>query len=121
MLRKISKIILSTAMVLTMISWNGIAVEAQEENLALSRPVTVSGIEGGYLEDGSLKYPQFEAANLTDGDASTRWSSDEALTSIQLEDNPDQNVWASVDLGDTKEIATIVMKWQKANSRFAGL
>lgn len=117
MLRKISKIILSTAMVLTMISWNGIAVEAQEENLALNRPVTVSGIEGGYLEDGSLKYPQFEAANLTDGDDSTRWSSDEALTSIRLEDNPDQNVWASVDLGDTKEIATIVMKWQKANSR----
>lgn len=113
MLRKISKIILSALMALSVISWSGISASAQEENLALNRPVTVSGVEGGVQEDGTLTYPQFDPVNLTDGNASTRWSSDEALTSIDLEDNPDQNVWAMVDLGEEREIGTIVMKWQK--------
>ena len=117
MLRKISKIILSALMALSVISWSGISASAQEENLALNRPVTVSGVEGGVQDDGTLTYPQFDPSNLTDDNASTRWSSDEALTSIDLEDNPDQNVWAMVDLGEEKEIGTVVMKWQNANSR----
>lgn len=51
MLRKISKIILSALMALSVISWSGISASAQEENLALNRPVTVSGVEGGVQED----------------------------------------------------------------------
>ena len=64
MLRKISKIILSALMALSVISWSGISASAQEENLALNRPVTVSGVEGGVQDDGTLTYPQFDRPTL---------------------------------------------------------
>ena len=88
-----------------------------DENLALGKTVTVSGIEGGYLSDGTLKYPQFVETNLVDGDGSTRWSSGTTLKATSLEDAPDQNEWACVDLGQEYSIGRIVMKWQTANSR----
>lgn len=88
-----------------------------DENLALGKTVTVSGIEGGYLSDGTLKYPQFVETNLVDGSASTRWSSGMTLTATNLEDNPDQNEWACIDLGQEYNIGRVVMKWQNANSR----
>ena len=37
------------------------------KNLALNKDTTVSGIEGGYNADGTLKYPQFSSEKAVDG------------------------------------------------------
>ena len=34
------------------------SVRAATENLAYGKPVTVSGVEGGYVNETTLKYPQ---------------------------------------------------------------
>ena len=62
-------------------------------NLALHKPVTVSS----YENVGCV------AANLTDGDAATRWGS-----------NHNDNEWAIVDLSEQCYIDHIVLRWEAA-------
>lgn len=63
-------------------------------NLALSKPVTVSSTEAGL---GNT------ANNATDGNKSTRWSSEYA--------DPQ---WIQVDLGAVYRIDTLVIRWESA-------
>ena len=44
-------------------------------NLALSKDVSYSGVEGGKVGE-SWKYPQFVGEKVVDGDETTRWSAD---------------------------------------------
>lgn len=115
-MRKVSRILLCLILGLSLFT-NAVPIYSKEENIALHKPVIVSGVEGGYQEDGTLKYPQFVETNLTDGDLSSRWSSNEALHSLDLNDAPDQNVWAKIDLENEVEIGKIVIHWADANSR----
>lgn len=46
---------------------NTMGASKAKVNVALNKPVTMSGIEGGYLSDGTLKYPQFDPVHATDG------------------------------------------------------
>ena len=50
----------------------GASASEDSGNIALHKNVEVSGVEGGYNEDGTLVYPQFDPANATDGSESTR-------------------------------------------------
>ncbi|WP_162207562.1 family 20 glycosylhydrolase [Thomasclavelia cocleata] len=62
---------------------------SESSNLALNKVVTVSGVEGGYNEDGTLVHPQFDPQNATDGDYNTR---------ISL--NRDDFAWVEIDLDE---------------------
>jgi uncharacterized delta-60 repeat protein len=64
-------------------------------NLALGRPATAS-----------TSYPGLPASNATDGNTSSRWSS-------QFSDNE----WIYVDLGSTYTINRIVLRWESAYGR----
>ena len=65
-------------------------------NLALNKPVTVSGVEGGYDENGNLIYPQFDPKHATDGDMNTRISLNYA-----------DDAWVQVDLGSVYVLDSI--------------
>jgi F5/8 type C domain/Ricin-type beta-trefoil lectin domain/Putative Ig domain len=62
-------------------------------NLALGRPTTASSIQSS----------SFPAADATDGNTGTRWSS--AFSDPQ---------WLSVDLGSTQSICKVVLNWEAA-------
>src|SRR2546423_11270061 len=62
-------------------------------NIALHQPTTASSQESG----------SFPAANATDGNVSTRWSS-------QFSDPQ----WVEVDLGSTQSICQVVLDWETA-------
>ncbi len=64
-------------------------------NLALGRPATASTSYGG-----------LPASNATDGNASSRWSS-------QFSDNE----WISVDLGSVYAINRVILRWEAAYGR----
>ena len=64
-------------------------------NLALTKPTVAS-----------TSYTGFPAANATDGNASTRWSS-------QFSDSQ----WLYVDLGSTFSISRVVLRWEAAYGR----
>ena len=68
----------------------------ENENIAKNKEVTVSGVEGGVQADGTLKYPQFAAAGLTDGSHSTRWSSNYFSSA--------EPAWATIDLGSVQDV-----------------
>ncbi|MCL2747465.1 MAG: discoidin domain-containing protein [Oscillospiraceae bacterium] len=78
------------------------ATAGMEVNLALGKPVTVSGVEGGYLQDGTLRYPQFDPQNATDGDYGTRISLDMS-----------NNAWVTVDLGEDYWIDRVVINFNE--------
>ena len=117
-LRKCVFLFLSLIMCLTVIQVP-VSVQAEEEiNIALNRPVTVSGVEGGLNDAGDdWRYPHLAPEKLTDGDTVSRWSSDTSLTTLNLEENPDQNVWAYVDLGEERTIGRIEITWDTVASR----
>ena len=71
-------------------------------NLALDKAVTVSGVEGGYNDDGTLVYPQFDPQNATDGDYSNR---------ISL--NRDDSAWVQVDLGEMCLVENIAIHFKE--------
>lgn len=71
-------------------------------NLALHKSVTVSGVEGGYKDDGTLVYPQFDPQNATDGDYSNR---------ISL--NRDDSAWVQVDLGEICLLENITIHFKE--------
>ncbi|MFB5674109.1 discoidin domain-containing protein [Paenibacillus terreus] len=81
----------------------GIKPKPEAPNLALNKPVTVSSLEKE--EEGKENLPEkdYLAANATDGDAGTRWSSAHK-----------NNEWIYVDLGETSEIGSIVLNWEAA-------
>jgi hypothetical protein len=62
-------------------------------DLALRRPVTVSGREGD----------AYEAAKAVDGDDSTRWSS-----------NWSEHSWIAVDLGDIWAVSRVEVLWERS-------
>ena len=64
-------------------------------NLALNRPVTVSGCENGNSDR--------QASNAVDGDAGTRWAANNA-----------DDGWIYVDLGEPKNITKICLRWEAA-------
>jgi len=66
-------------------------------NLALDKPVTVTSTEAGL---GHI------ASNITDGDATTRWSS--------LYTDPQ---WFYVDLLDVYSLSSIIVNWEVANAK----
>jgi hyaluronate lyase len=68
-------------------------------NLALFKPVTYSGVEGGKV-NGSWKYPQFVGEKAVDGDEKTRWSADKI-----------DKQWLVVDLGQQQPIQMITIKF----------
>ena len=72
------------------------------DNIALNKQVTVSGVEGGYLDNGSLKYPQFEPQNAVDGSTGTR---------ISL--NQSDDAWLYVDLGEEYIINKTVIRFNE--------
>ncbi|WP_455684540.1 family 20 glycosylhydrolase [Thomasclavelia sp.] len=74
----------------------------QPSNLALNKAVTVSGVEGGYNDDGTLVYPQFDPQNATDGDYSSR---------ISL--NRDDSAWVEVDLGEVCLLENITIHFKE--------
>lgn len=61
--------------------------KVERVNVALNKDVSVSGVEGGYNEDGSLKYPQFAPSTVVDGNLGTRNSLDQ-----------NNDAWIVVDL-----------------------
>ena len=69
-------------------------------NVALNKAVEVSGVEGGYLDNGSLRYPQFNPAHVTDGNASTHTSLDYG--------NPQ---YVLIDLGAMHKISEVVINF----------
>ncbi len=71
-------------------------------NLALHKPVTVSGVEGGYNDDGTLVYPQFDPQNATDGDYGNR---------ISL--NRDDSAWVQVDLNEICLLENITIHFKE--------
>ena len=81
------------------------------DNLALGRPVAVSGVEEGtsfagwYLTDG--RYP--ETDSTSDPNYRLRWSSNADL--------PNRPVWASIDLGAPSAFQGVKIWWQKANAK----
>ena len=74
----------------------------QSSNLALNKSVTVSGVEGGYKEDGTLVYPQFDPQNATDGDYGNR---------ISL--NRDDSAWVEIDLGEVCLLENITIHFKE--------
>lgn len=74
----------------------------QSSNQALNKSVTVSGVEGGYKEDGTLVYPQFDPQNATDGDYSNR---------ISL--NRDDSAWVEIDLGEVCLLENIIIHFKE--------
>ena len=70
------------------------AITAQATNLALNRPVSVSSSENATA---------FPPAAVVDGSTSTRWSS--AFSDPQ---------WIQVDLGATRSISRVVLRWEAA-------
>ncbi|MFB5760943.1 discoidin domain-containing protein [Paenibacillus medicaginis] len=81
----------------------GIKPQPEAPNLALNKPVTVSSLEKEEEGKENLSEKDYLAANATDGDASTRWSSAHK-----------NNEWIYVDLGETSEIGSIVLNWEAA-------
>ena len=81
---------------------NMVAVDAiqSENNIALNKSVAASGIEGGYNEDGTLVYPQFDPMHATDGTVSSR---------ISLERKHD--AWFYVDLGGDALVDKVVLNF----------
>ncbi|MGI2295304.1 S-layer homology domain-containing protein [Paenibacillus sp. GXUN7292] len=69
------------------------------ENLALGKPVTYSGVEGGKT-GANWKYPQFAGEKTVDGDLATRWSADKA-----------DDQWLIVDLGAGVEVSVIKLSF----------
>ena len=69
--------------------------QKDNENLALSKDVSYSGVEGGKVSD-SWKYPQFVGEKVVDGDSTTRWSADKA-----------DNQWIIVDLKEVEVLSQI--------------
>ena len=65
-------------------------------NLALHQPTTASSIQG----------PSWPAANATDGNLTTRWSS--AFSDPQ---------WLEVDLGSTQSICQVAIHWETAYAK----
>lgn len=78
------------------------------KNLALHKPVTVSGVEGGYLDDGTLKYPQFDPIHATDGDFGTR---------ISLNRRDDE--WVIVDLEKSYLIERVLLRFGELPNAYA--
>lgn len=72
-------------------STTNVSVSVNKINLALNKPVTVSSLEPGANV----------AANATDGNSSTRWSS--AYTDVE---------WIIVDLQKVYDLTQIVLKWE---------
>ncbi|MFJ7936077.1 polysaccharide lyase family 8 super-sandwich domain-containing protein [Sporosarcina sp. NPDC096371] len=68
-------------------------------NLALDKPVTYSGVEGGKV-NGNWKYPQFVGEKAVDGDEMTRWSADKV-----------DKQWLVVDLGEQQPIQMLTIKF----------
>ncbi|MFA6494349.1 MAG: discoidin domain-containing protein, partial [Candidatus Paceibacterota bacterium] len=66
-------------------------------NLVLIRDATVSSIQA----------PKYISAFAVDGDPTTRWAS--------VSDSDPQ--WISIDLGSTKQIGRVVLKWESAYAR----
>ena len=77
-------------------------------NIALHKNVEVSGVEGGYNEDGTLVYPQFDPANATDGSESTR---------ISL--NTDDDAWVSVDLEKPYLLDRVIIRFNELPNAYA--
>ncbi len=72
-------------------------IRIRENNLARSRPVSVSSVETGNVLVG---------ANAVDGDPATRWGSQYA--------DPQ---WLSVDLGSVKTLSQVRLHWEVAYAR----
>lgn len=72
------------------------------DNLLLNKSVEVSSIEGGYTDEGSLVYPQFDPKHLTDGNQTTRNSF-----------APNDHAWFIVDMDKEKSIHTIMLNFNE--------
>ncbi|NUR31907.1 MAG: hypothetical protein HOV83_39710 [Catenulispora sp.] len=70
------------------------ATGTPKTDLAVNRPTTASSVQSG---------GNYAAANATDGDVSTRWSS--AFSDPQ---------WVQVDLGSTHTVNEVVLSWEAA-------
>ena len=64
-------------------------------NLALSKDVSYSGVEGGKVGE-SWKYPQFVGEKVVDGDETTRWSADKT-----------DDQWIIVDLKEVEILSQV--------------
>jgi endo-1,4-beta-D-glucanase Y len=88
----------TTALVLAAgVAWTVLPAGAAEPNLALNRPVATSSVESADLA----------GAKAVDGNATTRWASAEGH-------DPE---WLRVDLGSTKELGRIVLRWEAAYAK----
>lgn len=81
----------------------GIKPKPEALNLALNKPITVSSLEIEEAGKENLAGKDYLAANATDGDSGTRWSSAHK-----------NNEWIYVDLGKTSEIGGIALNWEAA-------
>lgn len=120
-MKKMYRLLLITALFLTEFHFLGssTSISAEEnENLALNKTVEVSGVEGGTNADGSYVYPQFDPKGITDGDTSSRWSSDHTLLSSEESESENQSAWAIIDLGEKKDFNSVNIYWESSNSRF---
>src|SRR5215472_12333172 len=82
-----------TALVTGVAATNASAASCGTTNIALHRPTTASSQESA----------SFPAANATDGNLNTRWSS-------QFSDPQ----WLEVDLGFTRNVCQVVLVWERA-------
>ena len=88
-----SVVLVATALVAGVTAPNTSAASCGTTNIALHRPTTASSQESA----------SFPAANATDGNQGTRWSS-------QFSDPQ----WLEVDLGSTQSICQVVLNWETA-------
>lgn len=76
------------------------------ENAALNKAVTYSGVEGGKV-NGNWKYPQFVGEKAVDGDVTTRWSADKT-----------DNQWLIVDLGEETSLSQVNVNFFREPSAY---
>lgn len=109
LINKVLTIALSLLVCVTQFPLTTFAVEGNvsaNENLALNKPVTYSGVEGGKKGDAWV-YPQFVGEQAVDGKADTRWSADKT-----------DDQWLIVDLEDEYSIGTITLNFHAESPEY---
>lgn len=94
-LKKALVFILSISLFITMNSWKIQAEAKSVENLALNKPVTYSGVEGGKKGSGWTN-PHLIGEFVVDGKYDTRWSADKT-----------DNQWLVIDLENIYDLQSI--------------
>lgn len=109
LINKVMTIALSLLVCITQFSLTTFAVEGNvtaNENLALNKPVTYSGVEGGKKGEAWV-YPQFAGESAVDGNTGTRWSADKT-----------DDQWLIVDLEDVYSIGSITLNFHAESPEY---